>query len=207
MAINRKKEAAGVGLPSRLADMLLRGFTFQALRDKYDGAFKDAKGEVVGYLEKNDDSFNVDLGKGFKCDQGTVIYTSRSSWEYDKDKIIELIKSKAITIETIVNMASFRAEDLKTALGEPAFLGLAKERTSESLTFRGTPEFKSSVDERFDSMTSPSPVDLSPLKASVEKPKVKSVADTVSKVKAIAAKSKKASASADDDLDAILKKS
>lgn len=210
MAINREKEKSGTGLPSRLADMLLRGFTFQALRDQYDSAFTDTKGEVKGYLEKNDDDFNVDMGKGFKCDQGSVCYKSTTRYDIDKDKLTELVKSGKVTIETIMSIANFGADNLKKALGEAAFSTLATPKTSESLAFTATPDFKASVADKFGGMTDPEPVDVKKeLKAIPEeaKPEKKeSAKDSVARIKAASKGKAKATKEADDELDAILGK-
>ena len=224
MAIKRKTDVGTNALPKKLEGLLLKGFSFQAIRDNYEDAFKAVKGDVVSYLNSNPDGFDADLGKGFKCDQGTVIYQARANWNFDKDKIIELVKSGKITMETLVNLASFNAEKLKTAIGEPTFNSLATNAPTESLTFRGSSEFKAECAEKFSSLMpeapvapvkSPTPVtdsikrELEAIEPKVEPKKAAPVAkasksDSLAKAKAASLAAKAKLKSADQDLDDIL---
>lgn len=206
MAINRgKKEASGV--PEKLANMLLPAFTHQALAKKYDDIFSDEKKDIVAYLEKNDDGFEIEMSKGFQCDQGQVIYQSRSNWKFDTDKILALVESGHVTLATLVNACSFNAEKLKTAIGEKEFGSLATQSSTEYLTMKANAEFKAKVDEQFGSVTAevkaekPAKVETK-VEAKVEAKPAKS--DSLAKAKAAAAKAKSKSKSADQDLEDIL---
>jgi hypothetical protein len=225
MAIKRKENQGTSALPEKLEGLLLKGFSFQAIRDNYEDAFKAVKSEVVQYLEKNDDGFDADLGKGFKCDQGTVIYQARANWNFDKDKIIELVKTGKMTIETLVNLASFNAEKLKTAIGEPTFNAIATNAPTESLTFRGSSEFKAECAEKFSGLVPiVEPSEEEEMKPKIEKAMKRAEKEgipaskakeliaarleeksSLAKAKAAAALAKSKVKSADQDLDDILK--
>lgn len=150
MAIKGKKtEPEKSTLPARLDEMLLKGFSYQAICDQYETAFKSVKEDVKVYLESNDDGFDVDMGKGFKSDYGTVCMSERSNYSYDKDKLLELVENGTITVATLIELASFPAEKLKTALGEKNFNSLAVNKPTQTLTFKANSEFKESVQEKF----------------------------------------------------------
>ena len=185
MAINRSSKDDKKSLPAKLTDLLLKGFTLQAVRDNYADAYDASRKDITGYLEHNTDGFEVNLSEGFPCDQGMVIYQSRSNWSYDKDQIIELVKTGKLTVETLISVASFNAEKLKTAIGDTPFNALATNKPTESLTLRATAEFKESVAEKMPGLV--------PTKAEkLEEPKAEP-------------KKKASKKSAEDDLDAILK--
>jgi len=206
----RKKDESAQAIPKKLDDLLLRGFSFQAIAAKYKDAFDETKDVVKSYLESNDDDFNVDMGKGFKCAQGTVIFQERSNYAYDKDKIIALIESKQVTLATILELANFPAEKLQVALGEKNFKSLATLSTTQSLTFRATTEFKASVEEKFASVlpeeegVGPAkPIDV---KAEMATDKAKDIASAARKAtKTKAPAPKKPTKDVDSDLESILK--
>jgi len=203
MTINRGGKKDSNSVPQKLDEILIRAFTDQALSSKYEDLFKADKGEIIAYLEKNDDGFEIDMGKGFKCDQGSVIYTSRANWKFDTDKILELVESGHVTLATILNACNFSAEKLKTAIGESKFSGLASQTSTEYLTLRASSEFKTKVEEQFN------PSEASAPAAPKVAPKPKAEPKTDSKSKLAAAKlavekAKSKSKSADDDLADIL---
>jgi len=208
MAVRKKEEQASLAIPKKLDDMLLQGFSFQAITAKYKDAFDEVKDKVKTYLETNDDDFNVDMGKGFKCAQGTVIFQERSNYAYDKDKLIALIEAKQVTLATILELANFPAEKLQVALGEKNFKSLSTLSTTQSLTIKATTEFKASVDEKFASVlpeeakpTRPVKVDV---KAEMATDKAKDVA-SAARAKAPKAKAKTPTKDVDSDLESILK--
>jgi len=193
MAINRNKDEKK-SIPTRLGEMLLKAFTLQSVIDVYDEAYKASRGDVVKYLESNTDGFEIGMGKGesVECEHGKFGYQQRSNWSYDKDRIIELVKSGALSVETLVNLASFPAEKLKTAIGEKEFNALATNKPTESLVLTATSEFKEGVREKFDGLVSVTvPTEEKAVKKA-EKPKAEP-------------KKKASKKSAEDDLDAILK--
>lgn len=205
MAIKRTKEASGGSmLPERLESLLYQGFSFQAVSKKYEEIFKSVKGKVVNYLENNDDGFECEMSKGFKCDQGTVIYKIRSNYNYDADKILAMIEDGTLSLATVINMAKFDAKAMKSALGEKKFNDVATNNPTESLTLSGSAEWKATCDEKFSDLSalvpSADPVD-------VEAELGEDASDSLAKAKA--AKSKKKTKgkkkSADDELDSILK--
>lgn len=200
MAIKREKKAESNSLPEKLSKLLEKGFTEQFMSARFEELFKETKTEVVEYLENNEDGFDADLGKGFKCDQGTVIYTSRSTISVDKDKLIELVKSGRVSLEQVLaTVSTFKNEDLEKTLSTPVFKEISTSKSSESLTFRGSAEFKAKLDEEFGSKPAPAPLVT---KAAVSKEDAAAKAKAAEAVAKLA--KKKASVSADADLDAIL---
>lgn len=197
MAIKRAKETVRDSIPTKLAEILLQAFSFQAIRDKYDEAFKGVKTDVTSYLEHNTDGFTVELSKGFTCDQGTVIYQSRSNYRFDTDKILALVEDGKLSLATLVNIANFNPEKLRTAIGETEFVGLATNHPTEYLTLRANSEFKASVEENFASVLPAVTVE----EVVEERPaKKKATAAIIAKVKA----AKKVDVDADEDLEMIL---
>lgn len=149
MAIKLKKSQDKAQLPAKLDKLLLQGFSFQQISAKYKEAFDSTKEEIEAYLEKNDDGFDLEE-KTFKCDQGSVTYVERTSYDYDKDAIIELVNEGKVTIETLLSLATFPAEKLKVALGETNFSKVSTEKTSTYLTLKASAEFKEDCDKKFE---------------------------------------------------------
>lgn len=208
MAIKRSKvEKESPSLPVKLATLLVKGFSFQAVRDQYDAAFKGVKNEVAQFLETTD-TFSVDMGKGFKCEQGTVIYESRNNYKFDNDKILALVESGKISIATLVNIARFNATDLQKAIGEKEFTGLAVNTPTEFLVFKASAEFKSEIEETFAAVLPPKEDAPEPVEVVAEapkKPKAK-VADDDAEVVKESLKRVLAAKKSAPSLDDILKK-
>lgn len=167
MAINRGPKQKTETIPATLENLLMQGFTFQAVREKYGDAFDEIKVKVTNYLEHNTDGFEVDMGKGFKCEQGTVIYAARNTWEMNKDKLVTLVRDGKVTIETLINLASFNAEKLKAAIGDADFEKIATNKQTEYLTFKANPEFKESVSEKFSNLFVETEREAAPRKTSL----------------------------------------
>jgi hypothetical protein len=220
MAIKLKKEQEKNSLPAKLSSLLLQGFSFQQISAKYEEAFKATKDEVEGYLESNDDGFDL-VEKTFKCDQGSVTYVERTSYDYDKDAIIEMVNSGKVTLETLIGLASFPAEKLKVALGETNFKAVSTEKTSTYLTLKASAEFKEECDRKFTDILPKKESESSEPEAEVKKKApTKEVKSPTKEVKAKEekvdlaikkakearelAKSKTKSSSVEDDLNAIL---
>lgn len=222
MAIRRTKEKESTNLPDRLAKLLEKGFTEQFMSSKFEELFKETKKDVVGYLESNEDGFDADLGKGFKCEQGTVIYTSRTNVSVDKDKLVQLVEEGKLSVgQLIACISTFKNEDLEKSLSTPVFNEVAKKSSSESLTFRGSAEFKAEMEEKLGAPVVPKAepvpekivvkVDTKQVKEAAKEnaaAKAKAAAekskDALASAKAAAARAKAKTKSAEDDLDEIL---
>ena len=223
MAIRKGAKESKASLPTQLENLLLEGFSLQAARDIYDDVFKATKGQITHYLEHNEDGFSCDMGKGFHCEQGTVIFQSRSNYSFDKDKILELVESGKLSLATVINLASFNAEKLKTAIGATEFENLATNKPTEYLTMKANAEFKASVEEKFADVL-PHPEAVAEEFSAKEKPKAvekviekkiakKEIEEDVEKdadpkataayIRSLKGKSKK-SLSADEELNDIL---
>lgn len=152
MAIKIKKaDQDKPSLPAKLDKLLVQAFSFQQISSKYEDAFKETKKEVEIYLDKNDDGFDLEE-KTFKCDQGSVTYAERTSYDYDKDAIIELVNSGKVTLETLIGLATFSAEKLKVALGDTNFKKVSTEKTTNYLTLKASSDFKEECDRKFEAI-------------------------------------------------------
>lgn len=205
MAIKLKKQDDKTRLPVKLDKLLLQGFSFQAIAAKYEDAFKSTKGEIEDYLESNDDGFDL-VEKTFKCDQGSVTYVERTSYDYNKDAIIELVNSGKVTLETLIGLATFPAEKLKVALGETNFKSVSTEKTSTYLTLKANADFKEECDRKFADILPKEEVKEEPKVEAAPEPKAKAKPDlSEAKKKALEAKKLASKASSvDDDLASIL---
>jgi hypothetical protein len=214
MAIKLKKQDDKTRLPAKLDKLLLQGFSFQAIAAKYEDAFKSTKGEIEDYLESNDDGFDL-TEKTFKCDQGSVTYVERTSYDYDRDAIIEMVNSGKVTLETLIGLASFPAEKLKVALGETNFKAVSTEKTSTYLTLKANADFKEECDRKFadilpkEEAKEVKEVEVKKEAAPEPKPKAKPKAKTedLSEAKKKALEARKLASktsSVDDDLASIL---
>jgi len=212
MAIKGKKDKAAPELPAELDDLCLRGFTFQQLCDAYEEKFKTVKGKVETYLKTTDD-FEVTEGEGFKTPYGSIIYMGRSTNKYDNDAIIELIKSKKVSLEQVLScVTGYKADELEKTLSSAVFETVCTKTETKSLTFRASSEFKEKVRSELDAESptiAPIVEALDEVKPASAKPaKKESAADKAKAAKAaLASKAAKKGAkkSATDDLDAILK--
>lgn len=206
MAIRRSKEKETINLPAKLESMLEKGFTEQFMASKFEELFKATKSDVKAYLEKNEDGFEVDLGKGFKCEQGTVIVTSRGNVQIDRDKLVELVESGKLSVGQLVAcISTFKNEDLEKSLSTSVFDSIATRSNTESLTFRASAEYKAQMEEKMGLPTS-TPIkleeDLKPeAKPEAAKPAPKAA---LAAAKAAAAKAKAKTKTAESDLDDIL---
>jgi hypothetical protein len=225
MAIKLKKEQDKNQLPAKLDKLLLQGFSFQQIAAKYEEAFKTTKGEIEEYLESNDDGFDL-TEKTIKCDQGSVTYVERTSYDYDKDAIVELVKSGAVTLETLIGLATFPAEKMKVALGESNFKSVATEKTSTYLTLKASADFKEECDRKFadilpkeekrdfseaekvvakaEKAVVAAPKKEAPKAKAPKKEKLDEAIEEAKRARELASASKAPKASVEDDLNAIL---
>ena len=149
MAIKRTKtpEVSKKSLPAKLAYWCNQAFTADAFSKFFDAQAKEGKDGIKSYLENNDDGFELDLtvAKSFDCEEGKVTYATRKRFDYDADKLVALIKSGAINIETFINcISTFKDKDLQMALGSK-FDQVATEGYTEFLQLKATDAFKDRI--------------------------------------------------------------
>lgn len=149
MAIKRTKtpEAAKKSLPEKLALFCNKAFTFDAFAKFFEAQAKEGKDGIKAYLESNADGFELDLtvAKSFDCEEGKVTFATRKRFDYDADKLIDLIKNGTVNIETVINcISTFKDKDLQTALGSKFDL-IATEGYTEFLQLKATEAFKAKV--------------------------------------------------------------
>jgi len=195
MAIKRnKKSDSGPSIPEALDNLLLGGFTATCLEKKYKEAGKEFRTEIVQYLDKNEDGFEIEISKSFKTEYGSVNMKSRKTYDVDSEAILEALKAGVVTAESLLAIAKFSATDLeKIGLGHCATEG----EPTEFLELRASSDFKAKVDESFEAGPSPSKPKPAPKKAAPKKEKALS---STEKLKKARSKSKSVSA----DLDSIL---
>ena len=144
MTIKRKTD---VVVPAKLDALVLEAATCAVVSTLHSDAAKSAKEKIVGYLEKNDDGFICEMGKGFSTDFATVVMKTTTNYTADIGKLMKAIKSKEVTIEQILGIASFSGEKLKTLFPGARFDDVAIKKSSESLAITPTPTFKAEVAE------------------------------------------------------------
>lgn len=202
MAIKKKEEKTPIQIPENIDKLLLKGFTEQFLRDKYGDMFDDTKKEVLSLI-KDSEELEITQGEGFKCNQGSIIISERTSYKYDKDAIAELVENGTVTVQQLLECVStFKNEDLIKTLSQKVFDKLATKNVSETFTFKATPDFKQKCEDQF----SDSEVEKKEVEPETKPEKPKKT-EKVSKAKEVAANALAAKLnpkSIDDDIDAIL---
>lgn len=150
MAIKRSKTAdVKKSIPVKLADHCKKAFTSDAMAKFFEAHAKEGKAGIISYLENNDDGFELDLtvAKSFDCDEGKVSYATRKRFDYDADAILSLIKSGALTVETLLNcISTFKDKDLQNALGSN-FAKVSNEGSTEFLQLKANEGFKAKIAE------------------------------------------------------------
>jgi hypothetical protein len=234
MAIKRKDTTgAAPSLPSDFLAHCRKAFSLQQISGLYKDGFDAEKGWLLEYLEKNTEGVSIEAGKAIKVPEGQLVFKTTVRFDINTAKLEELVKAGEISLATVLAVATFSAEKLKTALGEARFGTLATPKPSESLALTATPDFKREVEETFSTRSLVSEPALPTFPAAMEaasaepapkaftrKPKVdpapvadparvaaerKEVSSSLEKAKAAAAKGKAKSVQVQDDLDAILK--
>jgi len=212
MAIKKKGEVTEI--PDALDDLALKGFTFQQLEAGYKARFGEVKTEVEAYL-KSTTEIEVTEGEGIKTPYGSINYSSGAErYEYDHDKILELVKKGKLTLEQVLlNVSSYKRDEFEKSISTAVFKTVATlNKSKESLTFKATPEFKEKIADELDKMDAP--VAPAPAKPAAKKAAKSTIVEDLAdpKDKAIAAKAKlaaksaKKSKGASEDLDEILGK-
>ena len=233
MAIKRKDTTGTApSLPSDFLAHCRKAFSLQQISGLYKDGFDAEKGWLLEYLEKNTEGVSIEAGKAIKVPEGQLVFKTTVRFDIDTAKLEAMVKAGEISLATVLAVASFSAEKLKTALGEPRFATLATPKPSESLALTATPDFKREVEETFSTRslvpepalpTFPAAMEAAsaePAPKFMRKPKAdpapvadpvrvaaerKEVSSSLEKAKAAAAKGKAKSVQVQDDLDAILK--
>lgn len=150
-----KKNGNDKQVPEKLDKMLFTAFSFQQLRDQFDGEFKAVKENVVAYLDSNTDNFDVNISEGFKTNYGTVIYSSRSNNDVNVDKLEQLVASGKVTLIDILKISKPSVKELEKLLGAAQFKEVVTALDPTlSLTFRASSEFKDECQGKFNSIVS-----------------------------------------------------
>ena len=199
MAIRKKDEVkATAQLPAKLQSLATKAFGEQFLQKKFEDHFKATKSEIEEYLETNSDGFSIDTGKATACEEGTFNYIERTTITVDKDKLIEMVANKEISLAQILACVStFKNEDLEKAITTSRFKEITTSKTSASLTLKANREYKAKMEAEFNE---------GGFKEEKVESKVLEIDDEeVIDVKKLKKKpAKKVSASVDDDLESIL---
>jgi hypothetical protein len=208
MAIKKKTDEKPDQLPPELERLLKRGFTEQFLRDKYDAIFKETKAETLGYIEGSEE-VEITIGKSLKSPFGSIILSEPVRCSIDKDKVIEMIEAGIVSVAQVLSCVStWKNDELEKTLSSSVFNEVATKTTSQTFTFKATPEFKEKCESEFSKKeVAPVAVSKPAPKPAVEKPVSKpsdGARAAAQRAKAKLAASKKSTASAEDDLDAIL---
>lgn len=212
MAIKRKSEVSGPSVPAKLNALVQEAATYAVLSKQYEDAAKDVKTGLVAYLESNDDGFTCELGKGFRTDCALVVMKTTTRYDVDRAALKALIDAGDITVDTILNIATFAGEKLKDCLGT-RFSDICTPKTSESLAITPTPEFKAKVAEECPIGQVVSHRESEPakpaVKVEVEPESKEGVKDAVAAAKAVAKPAKAApkpvvKTEVDEDLESIL---
>lgn len=149
-----KKNGNEKQVPEKLDKMLFTAFSFQQLRDQFDGEFKAVKENVVAYLDSNADGFDVNISEGFKTNYGTVIYASRSNNDVNVDKLEQLVASGKVTLIDILKISKPSVKELEKLLGAAQFKEVVTALDPTlSLTFRASSEFKDECQGKFQEIT------------------------------------------------------
>lgn len=196
MAIKKKGEVAAPQLPAKLGSLLTKAFGEQFLAKKFEDNFKETKSDIEGFLVTED--FDITVGKSTICPEGAFNYVERKTLVVDKDKLIELIESKKVTLaQVLACVSTFKNEDLEKAISTVEFAKIATESTSKSLQLRANAAYKSKMEEDFAGGFKEEKIEEIEL-LEVEEIEVLDVKKISKK------KSKKVVASVDDELDSIL---
>ena len=198
MAIKKGKTAKKeVQLPDSLDGILKRGFTASVLEKRFKEDAKGARSEAYEFLDQKKEGFDIDKhidGSSLRTEYGRVTIVSKPTIDIDRDGLIELVKDGKVTIETLLNIASFPSKDLKTALGDKVFGEVSTIEDKEHLQLSANAEFKSLINDEFGDEKK---IDIVKELKKTDKPKKK--ISSLDKIRQ--AKSKK---KADSDLEDIL---
>lgn len=206
MAIKRGPKQTNVTqVPLELAELAESAFFAQQMKDCFGSLFDEDKAKIFKFLEHTDevtlDSNNKTLDVP-EC--GSITFATRRKTTIDKDKLVEMVESGRINIHTLVEIATFSADKLKTVLGSEAKKVVTEEEPTEYLTLKATPDFKAKVQSEFDSTfhretkSEPKPPKKAPKKEPKAKPK-SSPKDSLAAIKAA-----KSEGNPDSDLADIL---
>lgn len=209
MAINRGSKKPEVAVPAELAEMAESAFTAQQMSALFNDVFKEDKKNILEYLEHSTEIQIDDTNKSIKIpDCGSISVALRKNADVDKEALTGLVESGVINIHTLIQMASFTAEKLRTVLGTRADEVLVEKEPTQYLTFKASSDFKASVEEKFyEGVKTPASTSKPKKKSAPKKPttKKKTARKVTTEAEAMAAiKAASKAVSGQDDLDAIL---
>ena len=141
MAIKLTKTAGAI--PEALETLADRGLQNSILAKHFDEIAGSTRKLVMAYLAHNEDGFDL-TEKTIKTKNGALTFVERSSFSFDADAIEALITSGAVTLSTILQCVSFKAENLKTALGSK-FNDVATKTESQTLAFKPNADYRDDV--------------------------------------------------------------
>ena len=194
MAIIKKTKSEGPTIPQTLAALVERAARFQTISGLYEDGFRAVKERIVAYLSENPDGFSVEMSKGVKTEVATIIYQSRENWSINTDMIVDMVKTGALSLETVLNIAKIDAKKLRDCVGNEKFATLATSSSTEYLTVKPIPAFKAQIEAAVSLDVEPTTASTSPAPAA---PKASAPAKP--------ATPKAPAPQADADLDSILK--
>jgi hypothetical protein len=197
MAIKSKEEKSVPQIPSKLQGLLTKAFGEQFLSDKFDKKFKETKVEIEDFLKAGE--FDITKGTATPCAEGTFNYVERNTVTVDKDALIEMVESGAVSLaQVLACVSTFKNEELEKAISTSKFKEISSVKTTASLTLKGSAEYKAKMEADFEGGFS-LPEEKTEVK---EEPKLLDTSKLKAKKKAV----KKVEAeNVDDDLDSILK--
>jgi len=201
------KKGGDAQIPATLEALCDKGYTYSGLEKEFKARAGSVRVEVKEYIEKNDDGFDLDIdkAKSFTTKNGKVTYKTTTKNEVDTDAIQALIEAGVVTLTTILSCCSFRAKDLKTALGSN-FSEVVESTSSQTISFAANSEFKGDIAAKADVIDElgfeVDTVEKAPEKAKKTPKKAKK---TLEESIEAAKKAEKPVKSADSDLDDILK--
>lgn len=142
------QENPELALPLELVHLLQPAFRYSAIATQFADLAKQLRSQIQTYLEATEDS-GLGRSKSLETGYGTITYVTREAYTIDREALIEMVKTRKISTETLVNLAFpdgkvVSPKPLKTALGE-RFDEIATVTTTEFLTLRPTAEVKAAA--------------------------------------------------------------
>jgi hypothetical protein len=148
MAIKIKATEHKESYPARLVAIARKAFETSTVSKMFDELAKAARGEIKSYLEDNDDGFDL-TSKTLKFDEGSITWTERGTTKFNKDQIMELIESGAISLVSVLEASNFADAKMKVALGSHYDSCVESRSVTEIITVKPTAEFKEQIHAGF----------------------------------------------------------
>lgn len=197
MAIKKRTQDDKRMVPNHMRQKAELAFTCQQFADLSKKQYEVQRDELMAEL--NAEGFEIAIGEAIHCDQGKISITETNSYTVDKDKLIDMVKSGKMTLETLIHMANIPVTPLKTALSESDYKDIVSVSQTPSMRLTADASFKEKVAENFVQIFSVEPK----AEKAVEKPKADKP-EKVVKPKAEKPKAVKKEKSAEEELAEIL---